>query len=190
MGKCVRGTHRSVKAIVVSGRYSVVNLQAKFGGIRMALRSLVVSLVVCLIAPFAFAQGPLPDLVIPMDQQDYISIEPQPEYQGAAGNILHTFRSYRVVVRVINVGAPTNACFVVRTNCVRGNQIFKLGEGRTGLMSGLGYAAYDIFPSSAGNGPCVLQTIVDADNQVQESNEGATSAVLNQSHSTKATVTK
>jgi hypothetical protein len=124
-----------------------------------------------------------------MDEQDYISIEPQPEYKGAAGNILRTSKGYRMVVHVRNFGAPTDACFIVRTYCVRGNQTFKLGEGRMGLISGSGFAAYNIFPSSAGNGPCLLQTVVDADNQVQESNEGATSSVLNQEHATKATVT-
>ena len=50
----------------------VSSFRPMFGGIRMARRSLVVSFVVCKTAQFSRAQDRLPDLVIPMHQQDYI----------------------------------------------------------------------------------------------------------------------
>ena len=162
----------------------------------MARMSACLAVFLSLTGALVCSAGGLPDLVIAMDRAHYISIEPQPKYGVQTGNVLHTYRSYRVTVLVSNFGAKTNACFTVRTQCVRGNDVYTLGEGRIGMSSGsVAYAVYDIFPSLAGTGACLLRTVVDADNEVQELSEGATKhptmpIQLDQTHTTKATIMK
>lgn len=49
---------------------------------------------------------------------------------------------------------------------------------RVAMMGSPVFACFDIFPSSGGEGECVIRTIVDADNEVNESDEGASSNTL------------
>ncbi len=106
-----------------------------------------------------------------------LSITPVPEGISKAKITLHTSRSYRVEAAIRRTGTAQPGGipdFTVRTECVRGGSRFRLGETRIGVTAGSGstlYAVYDIFPSSAGNGDCMLETMVDADNAVAESDE-------------------
>lgn len=99
-----------------------------------------------------------------------LSIHPNPLVQSQIK--LHMYRSYRIQVSILNRGASSPA-FTVRTECTRNGLPYKLGETRVGPMSQNQTidAVYDIFPSSAGAGSCMMRTMVDADRQVNESDE-------------------
>ncbi len=122
--------------------------------------------------------------VLPLDQVDLkltnLAIIPPPEGINGPRITLHTYRSYRVEVSIQRNGIGQVADFKVRTECVRGGTPFLLGEtmvsGPAGGGGKLG-AVYDIFPSSAGYGDCLLRTIIDADNVVAESDESPLSNI-------------
>ena len=99
-----------------------------------------------------------------------VSIYPNPLVQSQVQ--LHMYRSYRMRVSIVNSGAPSPA-FTVRTECNRNGMNYKLGETRVAPMASNQTidAVYDIFPSSAGEGSCMMRTTVDADLQVNESDE-------------------
>jgi len=103
-------------------------------------------------------------------------ITPTPKGVNTPQIQLHMYRSYKVKVDVSKKAYGT-PCFTVRTICMRGNQSYTLGEARIGFTSNgwRAYALYDIFPSSAGQGSCMLRTIIDADNEVAERDESALS---------------
>ncbi len=53
-----------------------------------------------------------------------------------------------------------------------------LGEARVGqVKSPYIYAVYNVFPSSAGAGDCTLRTVVDAEKNVNESDESPVSNI-------------
>ena len=85
---------------------------------------------------------------------------------------LHMYRSYRMHVSIVNSGASSPA-FTVRTECNRDGMNYKLGETHVGPIASnqTRDAVYDIFPSSAGKGSCMMRTSVDADLKVNESDE-------------------
>ncbi len=122
--------------------------------------------------------------VLPLDQVDLkltnLAIIPPPEGINGPKITLHAYRSYRVEVSIQRNGIGQVADFKVRTECVRGGTPFLLGEtmvsGPAGGGGKLG-AVYDIFPSSAGYGDCLLRTIIDADNVVAESDESPLSNI-------------
>lgn len=130
-------------------------------------------LVFCLVGGSAIAQ-PMPDLKL-----ENIHIEPMPAGVNGPQMQLHMSGSYRFQVTIRNVGnATAQSCFVVRTQCVRGNSAITLGEALVGqTLSPYIYAVYDVFPSSAGAGDCIIRTIVDVDHRVQELDEGMQSNV-------------
>jgi len=99
-----------------------------------------------------------------------VSIYPDPLVQSRIQ--LHMYRSYRIQVSILNGGA-SSPDFTVRTECNRNGMNHKLGETRVGPIpqSQTRDAVYDIFPSSAGAGGCIMRTTVDADRQVNESDE-------------------
>jgi hypothetical protein len=111
----------------------------------------------------------LPDLTI-----TNITIKPMPVLLPRMQ--LHMFRSYRVRVSVLNKGGHSQG-FMTRTMCSRAGTHYKLGEGPTGPIppGGSRDVVYDIYPSSAGAGNCMMRTKVDADNQVKESDESPAS---------------
>lgn len=123
----------------------------------------------------SFAQG---DLKI-----TNLNIVPMPHGVQGPTMQLHMSGSYRVEVSIQRGGAGQQhgfPCFTVRTECVRSNQSITLGEARIGVApsSGWGiYAVYDIYPSSAGGGNCLLRTIVDANNEVAEPDESPVSNI-------------
>ncbi len=121
----------------------------------------------------ASAQG-LPDLKV-----ENVSIDPVPAGVLGPKLQLHMNRSYRFQVTIRNVGAGTvRTCFIVRTECVRQGKTFMLGEALVGQTSGpYIYAVYDVFPSSAGAGDCILRTIVDADQAVNEADKSPLSNI-------------
>ncbi len=113
-----------------------------------------------------------------------LEIQPAPAGVNARAIQLHTSRSYRFIVTIERGGAGEPAAFptfVVRSQCVGpGANPAVLGEARIGVTPHSGwviYAAYNVFPSSAGSGPCEMHTIVDADHEVAEPDESATSNV-------------
>ena len=79
-----------------------------------------------------------------------------------------------------NVGrVPVTDTFIVRTECSRnGKEPIVLGKTRMAMMDGVVFACFDVFPSSGGKGECVIRTIVDAENQVNEVDERASSNTL------------
>ena len=119
------------------------------------------------------AQG-LPDLKI-----ENIKIDPLPSGINGPMLQLHMSRSYRFHVTISNVGtAEAHSCFVVRTECIRQGKITPLGEAVVGQANTpYVHAVYDVYPSSAGAGECILRTIVDADQNVNESDESPISNI-------------
>lgn len=111
----------------------------------------------------------LPDLAI-----TNVTLKPHPVLLPKMQ--LHTYRSYRVRVSVLNKGGSSPG-FIVRTMCNRAGTISTLGEGPTGPIpaGGKRVVAYDIFPSSAGVGDCMMRTKIDASNTVKESDESTQS---------------
>jgi hypothetical protein len=109
-----------------------------------------------------------------------LHIEPRPQNDRLQRLELHMSRSYRVDFTVVNNGDVTTPEFMVRTQCVRNGKVYKLGEKQvTKLPSGMSVQnSYNIFPSSAGLGDCVMQTVVDADNRVPEQDESASSNIM------------
>jgi hypothetical protein len=105
-----------------------------------------------------------------------VSISPNPLVQSQIQ--LHMYRSYRIQVSILNSGAPSPS-FTVRTECNRNGMKYNLGETHVGpiAQNQTRDAVYDIFPSSAGAGGCMMRTIVDADRQVNESDESPLSNV-------------
>lgn len=105
--------------------------------------------------------------------------EPLPDGVGTPLPIFHTYRSYLATVEIRNLTGPNPTCFTVRTECHRGANHYVLGEGRVGMtpVNGFAIAAYHIFPSSAGHGQCRLFTIIDADNEVGETDKSPLSNV-------------
>ena len=99
-----------------------------------------------------------------------VSISPNPLVQSQIQ--LHMYRSYRVQVSILNNGAPSPA-FTVRTECNRNGIHYKLGETHVEpiLKNQTRDVFYDIFPGEAGAGGCLMRTTVDADQQVNESDE-------------------
>jgi hypothetical protein len=122
-----------------------------------------------------FAQG---DLKI-----TNLNIVPTPEGTQGPALQLHMSRSYRAEVSIQRGGQDQQQgfpCFIVRTECVRGGQSFTLGEARISVAPSSGwniYAVYDIYPSSAGGGDCILRTVVDANNEVSEPDESPQSNI-------------
>jgi len=111
-----------------------------------------------------------------------LSINPKPEYIDSKIKLKMSM-SYRFEV-TIKRGGPGHlsnpTCFTVRTECVGKNHKVNLGEVRVGIAPNSGwniYAVYDVFPASAGEGDFLLQTTVDADNEIQELDESAISNV-------------
>ena len=107
----------------------------------------------------------------------------------AAGNLnnpvntarpMRMYRSYRFLVTIQNVGkVPLTGTFIVRTECIRdGKEPIVLGKTRMAMMDGVVFACFDVFPSSGGKGECVIRTIVDAENQVNEGDERPSSNTL------------
>jgi hypothetical protein len=126
-----------------------------------------------------------PNQVMPQDQGTYpgpfvnlpdlkirnLDIAPRPDH-STGPLLLHMNRSYRFFVSILNRGAPSPA-FTVRTECSRGGMPAKLGEFRVGPIPG-GQSrdvVYDVFPGMAGVGNCMMRTTVDADREVNESDE-------------------
>lgn len=109
-----------------------------------------------------------------------LHIDPKPENDRLQRLELHMSRSYRMEVTVVNNGDVTTPKFKVRTQCIRDGRTYMLGEKDvTKIQSGYSVqAVYDIFPSSAGVGGCVMQTIIDADRQVPERDESSSSNVM------------
>ena len=107
-----------------------------------------------------------------------LKITPTPKGVQTPTIELHMNRSYQVEVTVEQNG-QVSQCFTVRTVCIKNNRTYTLGEARIGFAASLGeaYALYTIFPSSAGGGQCFLRTIVDANNEVAESDESALSNI-------------
>jgi len=103
-----------------------------------------------------------------------VAIDPTPVLQPQLQ--LHTYRAYRMNVTVVNHGAMAPG-FNVRTECIKNGAPFTLGDSPVGPLGQgqIRQVTYDIFPSSAGTGPCLLRTTVDADRQVNESDESALS---------------
>ncbi|WP_157633721.1 CARDB domain-containing protein [Thioflavicoccus mobilis] len=99
-----------------------------------------------------------------------LSIHPDPVVQSQIK--LHTYGFYRVHVSILNRGASAPA-FTVRTECMRNDINYKPGETRVDSMQQgqTRDVGYDIFPSSAGAGSCMMRKTVDADRQVNESDE-------------------
>lgn len=108
-----------------------------------------------------------------------IEIDPQPAGISVPLIQLNTGKSYRTVVTILKTTALTQgASFIVRTECIRDNKSVVLGEARVGDSKGWNiYACYDLYPGEAGPGECVFRTTVDADNEINETDESATSNV-------------
>ena len=91
---------------------------------------------------------------------------------------LHQYRSYRVVVTIQNKGTVRAGSFNVTAVIVRGGQTKEIGKARVGdTGSGRIYACFDMFPSSAPAGPAELRFVIDADKEVNESDESNISNV-------------
>jgi hypothetical protein len=87
---------------------------------------------------------------------------------------LPTYRSYRFIVTVRNVGkAGVPSSFLVRTECVRDGKRVTLGKARINLDRAAGYACYDVFPAEGGPGACLIRTVVDADKEIKQADERA-----------------
>ena len=116
----------------------------------------------------------MPDLKI-----EDLKIDPMPSGAQGPKLQLHMSRSYRFQVTIRNAGnLPASNCFVVKTECIKQGNVITLGEAVVGQRtSPYIYAVYDVFPSSAGAGDCILRTIVDADQSVNESNESPLSNI-------------
>lgn len=113
-----------------------------------------------------------------------LEIQPQPVGIKGSAIELSASRSYRFIVTIERGGQGQPASFptfIVRSQCaLAGGGRVVLGEARIGVTPHSGwvvYAAYDVYPSSAGSRGCDMQTIVDADNEVSEPDESATSNV-------------
>ncbi len=100
-----------------------------------------------------------------------VSISPNPLVQSQIQ--LHMYRSYRLQASILNSGASSPAFVVVRTECNRNGIHYKLGETHVKpiLKNQTRDVFYDIFPGEAGAGDCLMRTAVDADQQVNESDE-------------------
>jgi hypothetical protein len=172
------------------------------GGQRMG--SHLVSMFLCLniVVACAANAGELPDLkvtkveIIPNSVEDARqdpTFKPEAIIEAAAaeaggnskksGDVarpMRMYRSYRFIVTIRNVGkVPVTDTFIVRTECVRdGKEPIVLGKTRIAMMDGVVFACFDVFPSSGGKGECVIRTIVDAENQVNEVDERASSNTL------------
>jgi hypothetical protein len=101
------------------------------------------------------------------------TMDPVPKMDGRNMTKLHMYRSYRVEATVVNKGDADASAFKVRTICTRDGRPYSLGEKNVSFLpSGSSVVvSYDIFPSSAGGGDCEMQTLIDADNQIPESDE-------------------
>jgi len=112
-----------------------------------------------------------------------VSIEPTPQGVNGPKLTLHMSRSYRFQVTIERGGPGQLAdtqCFTVRTECIKDGKSVVLGVARVGVTPGMGwnvYATYDVFPSAAGAGDCVLRTTIDVLNEVTEPDESSNSNV-------------
>ncbi len=87
-----------------------------------------------------------------------------------------TANSYLIHVEIENRGDGLlfeRVSFVVTTTCIRGDERFVLGSGRTAKhrSSHLMYATYHIAPSAAGVGKCEIETNVDTLGEMEEAIE-------------------
>ena len=112
-----------------------------------------------------------------------LEIYPNPEGLTSPNIKLHASRSYRFIVTVLkNIALQESSTFIVRTECLRDGNKLIIGENRVGDSKGWHiYATYDVFPGEVGVGNCLLRTTVDANNEVQESDESPLSNVWDRS---------
>jgi hypothetical protein len=129
-----------------------------------------------------------------------------PQKTNSAPLIMRMYRSYRFIVTIQNSGKVLpSGSFLVRTEYVReGQNSVALGRTRFCMSDRVSYACFDVYPSELlvaeakaagvplkeilseagksegmkGAGECLIRTIVDADNEVKESDEGASSNTL------------
>jgi len=108
-----------------------------------------------------------------------IEIDPEPVGTTSPKIQLGIHRSYRIIVTIKKSTAlPQGASFVVRTQCNRNGKSVTIGEARVGDSKGWNiYACYDLYPGQAGSGDCLLRTTIDANNEIGEPDESATSNV-------------
>jgi hypothetical protein len=103
-----------------------------------------------------------------------VKIDPEPELDDEQRLKLHKSGSYKVIATIINKGGVDASGFIVRTVCHSDDEnIYSLGEhGVTGLLAGSTFdVSYNIDLSKVEGGGCLLRTLVDADDQVVESDE-------------------
>ena len=92
-------------------------------------------------------------------------------------NHFSTSASYKMEVEV-DCKVPINTAVNVRTYAVVSGQRVSLGDARVGRAhsSGRVFVSFHIYPSSASfHGPCQFVCVVDADNEVAESDESKSS---------------
>jgi hypothetical protein len=103
-----------------------------------------------------------------------LKMEPEPEMDDGERVKLNMSRLYKVKATIVNKGGTGASEFIVRTVCHRGgDNIYSMGEQSvSGLLAGSSFdVSYNIDPSKVGGGGCLLRTLVDADDQVVESDE-------------------
>ncbi len=109
-----------------------------------------------------------------------LNMDPAPNMDDENQLQLYMNRSYQAKVTVVNKGDMDAPAFIVRTTCHRGDESsYNLGEHIvSNLSSGDSVdVSYDIYPSKAGEGNCLLRTLVDADNSVPEDDESEASNI-------------
>jgi hypothetical protein len=109
-----------------------------------------------------------------------LTIDPEPEVDDQERVKLHMSGSYKVIATIVNKGGADASTFIVRTVCDReGDTVYSVGERRvTGLLAGSSFdVSYDIALDKVGAGSCLLQTMVDADDQVTEGDDSESSNI-------------
>lgn len=148
------------------------------------MRRVVLALPVCVAFALGSAAPPQnrPDLkiakveIVPNSVEDLqrdaffrgrplIQAAPNPQKEGDERLRLPTNRSYRFIVTIRRDGkGKVPSSFLVRTECVRDGKTVTLGKSRTSLEGRVaGYACYDVFPSTGGDGDCLIRTVVEMD---------------------------
>lgn len=116
------------------------------------------------------ARPPATDLVIEdVEILQYPGDGAEVTAKGAQPLRLEQYRSYRVVAHVRNRGARILGAFNVVARSGNGHK--EIGRARVGDTGRLIYACFDLFPGSCPPGQTELRIVVDANDEIAESDE-------------------
>ncbi len=114
-----------------------------------------------------------------------VTIDPKPGLLSGNRIILNMHRTYsfRVGFELMSGGKLMSSAqrFTVRTDCIRNGKKIKLGDEHYRIEAGTASFSsdfvYDVFPGEAGGGDCLIRTMIDVNNEVNEPDESPISNI-------------